>query len=64
MITYYDIAFSKLAGSTAQHLQEVIDHGIHNMTNDFSNDESTYDAFADAFRCAAHDLLGELGERT
>lgn len=62
MKTYYNIATAHLAGSTAEHLQEIIDHGIHNLTNNFSNDDYDYEAISDAFNAAANDLMGEINQ--
>ena len=40
-----------------EHLQEIFDHGIHNMTNQFSNDSLDYEAIAHEFNVVVAELL-------
>jgi len=53
-----NIVKQALAGTSETYLQEIVDHGIHNITNDFQgeNDEE-YDAFTEEFDRQARELL-------
>ena len=43
-----------LDGASAAHLQDIIAHGIHNITNDYhGNDDGEYDAYSAEFSCQA-----------
>ena len=44
------------------HLREIRDHGIHNITNDFSNEGFNYDAISDEFKIVVTQLLRAMGE--
>ena len=43
--------------STREYLQDIVFHGIHSLTNDFSNDEFDYDAISAEFQSVAQELL-------
>ena len=49
-----------LSGSTEQHLEEIVNHGIHNITNQFSDDEETYDAYTEEFATQAQAMLDQM----
>lgn len=53
-----DIVTKALLGSSKTYLHEIVDHGIHNLTNDYSSGtQDEYDAFADEFAAQAQELL-------
>ena len=60
MNTYTKIVTEYLTGSSEQHLQEIVDHGIHNLMNDFSNDEFDFDKISEEFKSVATDLLSNI----
>ena len=49
-----------LSGSTEQHLEEIVYHGIHGITNQFSDDEETYDAYTEVFATQAKAMLDQM----
>ena len=57
MRTYHDIAKGHLARSTDTELQEIIDIGIHGVTNNFRSDDYDYNDIARAFHEVAQEKL-------
>jgi len=57
MANLYAQAAAAVQGESEGFLQEIIDHGIHNLTNAYSDDAETYDAWAEAFAHAAREEL-------
>jgi hypothetical protein len=52
----------RLNGESAQFLQAVVDHGIHNLTNDYhGRGQSDYDAYSETFERIAKKMLGDMG---
>ena len=55
------IVADALIDQPRQFLQEVVDHGIHNLTNDFQgDDQDEYDAFTSKFEQQAQAALDAL----
>jgi len=55
---------AKLRDATETYLQEIIDHGIHNLTNDFQGEtDEEYEEFGQEFERQAREMLegGENG---
>ncbi len=52
------VARTRLTGAGEDFLRDVVAHGIHNLTNDYSDDEDAYDAIDAEFRAQARALLG------
>ena len=57
MRTYYEIVKDHLAGSDATYLQEILDHGIHSITNNFSSDDYDHTEIAREFHEVAQEKL-------
>ena len=52
------IVSQRLNRASEEFLAEIVDHGIHNLTNDFNgNSDEDYQAFDDEFRRQAAELL-------
>lgn len=49
-----------LEGASQFYLEEIVSHGIHNLTNDFHGEtDEDYEAFAAEFQSQAAELLTE-----
>lgn len=57
-----DTVRRELAGASETYLQEIIDHGIHNLTNDFQGEnDGEYEAFTEEFdKQARAGLVGNI----
>ena len=54
------IVAAHLTGATVTYLENIVDHGIHNLTNDFHGDNAVeYEAFANEFLAQALEKLTE-----
>ena len=52
-----------LKGANETYLQEIVDHGIHNITNDFQGrSNAEYEAYTDEFDRRARKMLEGLEE--
>ena len=50
-----------LAGASERHLEEIVAHGIHNISNEFLGDnEEEYEEFASEFEKQAKAMLAEI----
>ena len=55
---YNYIIYSYLgANPSSDHLQEIIDNGIHNITNKFNDENLDFDAISDQFKAVSEALL-------
>ena len=60
---YTDLIHQYLGNNPSiAHLREIRDHGIHNITNDFSNDDFDYEVISDEFKIVVTELLRALNE--
>lgn len=56
-----DMVKRALDGRSVAYLEDVVYHGIHNMTNDYhGNSDDEYEAFAGEFHAQAEALLAQL----
>jgi hypothetical protein len=61
MPTIAETVAANLAGQPESYLQDVVDHGIHNLTNDFEgDDEAEYHAYRREFEAQARALLWDM----
>ena len=56
------IVAQRLAGQSQQYLQDIVDHGIHNITNDYADSIETYDEYAREFHAQATELLSPIND--
>jgi len=52
-----------LAGTSEQHLHDIVAHGIHNLTNEFQCGDDDYDAYQSEFARQAHAALDLIDAR-
>ena len=53
-----EIVTAALAGSTDQYLQDIVDHGIHNLSNNYHGDsDDEYEEFSEEFEQQATAML-------
>jgi protein tyrosine phosphatase (PTP) superfamily phosphohydrolase (DUF442 family) len=58
--TIAEIVAAALVGANEAHLEDIAAHGIHNITNDYSDDEETYQTFADEFATQVRAKLNDI----
>lgn len=54
------VVTAALSGKSMEYLQDVAAHGIHNLTNDYSDSAEDYDAYAAEFAAQASELLADM----
>ena len=47
---------------SVEHLREIRDHGIHTITNEFSNEDFDYDTISNEFKIVVTELLRAKNE--
>ena len=56
-----DTVAEYLAGASREHLEQILAHGIHNITNEFNGEtDDEYESFQSEFQAQAEDALKAL----